>query len=84
MGKYGVEASGRTTPSVSRKRLPPIRNLNRREQARLFRLIRSARSLSLLATLASLTSEREAFGECETKQSPRRVAPMKWVEDPAA
>ena len=23
VGKYGVEASGRTTPSVSRKRLPP-------------------------------------------------------------
>ena len=47
------EASGRTTPSVSRKRLPP-------------------------------PSKREAFGEYETKQSPRRVAPMKWVEAPAA
>ncbi len=37
-------------------RLTAIRNLNRRERARLFRLIRSARSLSPLATRASLTS----------------------------
>ncbi len=37
-------------------RLTAIRNLNRRERARLFRLIRLARSLSPLATRASLTS----------------------------
>ena len=67
--RYG--ASGRTTPSVSRKRLPAIRNLNRREQARLFRLIRSARSLSPLAPLASLTSGREP-----QLLSPRRGAPI--------
>ena len=49
----------------SAQALTAIRNLNRREQARLFRLIRSARFLSPLATLASLTSGREPFGDAQ-------------------
>ena len=47
-----------------------IRNLNRREQARLFRLIRSAHYLSPLATRASLTSRREPFGVLPLLQKP--------------
>ena len=75
--KPRIGKSSRTTPSVSRKRLPPIRNLNRREQARLFRLIRSARFLSPLATLASLTSGREALrlSSCTHTKPPRPHSP---------